>query len=662
MKKTFQYFLFTILVVFISSCKKDKRLSDVLDENVWITQTITKEGGTISVNNDLKLVFPKDALDEDEVVSVGYTGDEPLSVPNPAFEVLGRPFTIQIAVDSLKQDVLIEMSKPKGYTNPDEISIFISNGDSYFPLFWSETKDKIIARLDYLNFEKFNNQRVAENARLDLPETEFFVSILKSKQSLPTNEMGIKKIEIGNGGLLFSNLPVLKKTDKVLILVHGWISSPSNAWTTFVEKIYKKLLPSGYTHIVTFGYNSGLAIDDNGEKLASFLKTLTNGAEVDIIGHSMGGLVSRSAIENHGAAQFVKSLTTIGTPHQGASLASIRNAIGGVILVSSTKLVKAYNLLNFFNNSKGLRDLDVGSAFLTNLNKNPAPSSTSYYPIASVGNGGLGEGDGIVAQSSAMGIQANQPNVTIGKIFQINMLISHTAQTENDEIIQHIADRLNQINKNTFFNLDLLDGSVSDIEGNKYATIRIGSQTWMAENLKTTKYNDGSNIPNVTNNTSWSNLNSGAWVLYNNDISYSYLGNLYNWHAVNSGKLCPNGWHIPTDDDWTKLEQTLGLPSSETEVFGWRGEAQSIGSKLKSARGWETNDNSTNQSGFSALPGGYRLPNGSFMNISLNGLWWSSTENTADIAWARNLYHKNSSIDRGVDPKNHGYSCRCVKD
>jgi uncharacterized protein (TIGR02145 family) len=160
--------------------------------------------------------------------------------------------------------------------------------------------------------------------------------------------------------------------------------------------------------------------------------------------------------------------------------------------------------------------------------------------------------------------------------------------------------------------------TVTDIDGNIYHTVTIGSQVWLVENLKVTQYNDGTPIPLVTVGTDWGNLTTPAYCWYNNSYATygSVYGALYNWYAVNTGKLCPPGWHVPTSAEWTVLTNYLG---GESEAGG----------KLKETgtTHWASpNTGATNETGFTALPGGSRYNTGSFqLNITFNGLWWSST-------------------------------------
>ena len=195
-------------------------------------------------------------------------------------------------------------------------------------------------------------------------------------------------------------------------------------------------------------------------------------------------------------------------------------------------------------------------------------------------------------------------------------------------------------------------GTVMDIDGNVYKTVTIGTQVWMAENLKTTKYNDGTAIPLVPDNKAWSNSSTPGYCWYDNDTSNkSIYGALYNWYVVNTGKLCPKGWHISTDAEWTTLISYLGG-------------LKVAGDKLKSTIDWKGTDvvEASNSSGFSALPGDIRNFNGTFNNVGSHGYWWSASECDANKAWMRRLNYCSSDVFINSYPKADGMSVRCVMD
>jgi uncharacterized protein (TIGR02145 family) len=197
-------------------------------------------------------------------------------------------------------------------------------------------------------------------------------------------------------------------------------------------------------------------------------------------------------------------------------------------------------------------------------------------------------------------------------------------------------------------------GTLTDIEGNIYPIVNIGTQVWMGENLKATKFKDNTSIPLVTDGTEWHDLNTPGYCWYENDASTykKTYGALYNWFTINTGKLCPTGWHVPTNTEWTTLTTYLGGENV-------------AGGKLKEAgtMHWDLpNTGATNESSFTALPGGHRDDWGTFYNIRENSLFGSSTEYNTDIAYDRSLDRNNSEIVTGMDFKEMGFSIRCVKD
>lgn len=197
---------------------------------------------------------------------------------------------------------------------------------------------------------------------------------------------------------------------------------------------------------------------------------------------------------------------------------------------------------------------------------------------------------------------------------------------------------------------------VKDIDGNTYKIVTIGTQVWFGENLRTTKYNDGTAIPLVIDPVDWDELNSPAYCWRDNDIANkSTYGALYNWYAVHTGKLCPTGWHVSTDVEWTTLVDFVG------------GEAVA-GGKLKSTRTspdahprWDSpNTGATDEYKFTALPGGGRSSGGEFYTDY--GTWWSDTEWTSTGAYLRDMHADRSDVFRGGSNKENGFAVRCIKD
>jgi uncharacterized protein (TIGR02145 family) len=200
---------------------------------------------------------------------------------------------------------------------------------------------------------------------------------------------------------------------------------------------------------------------------------------------------------------------------------------------------------------------------------------------------------------------------------------------------------------------------VVDIDGNKYPTVKIGAQTWMAENLKVTHYRNGEVIDNVKNDLQWGYTWS-AYCDYDNNAYYTAPGHLYNWYAVDDYRfLAPDGWHVPSDNDWKQLEIFLGMSQPEAGTVGWRGTNE--GSKMKSAlTEWDLD--ATNESGFSAVPGGYRNSYGDFLERYLSAYYWSSTSSDSNKAWYRMLNRDDFKVGRFKDSTQFGFSVRCVRD
>jgi len=212
--------------------------------------------------------------------------------------------------------------------------------------------------------------------------------------------------------------------------------------------------------------------------------------------------------------------------------------------------------------------------------------------------------------------------------------------------------------------------TVTDIDGNTYNTVFIGLRCWMAENLKTTMYRNGTAIPNVQPDNDWKDLTTGAYVWYNNDLSWKdFYGALYNWHAVvDPNGLCPTGWHVPDDDEWTAFTDFIGGIDSP------HGNELKSCKQVNSPLGGECNTTShprwdqhninygTDDYSFSGIPGGYRYSEGSFDFQGMYSFWWTSSEYSPGNGRARHLSNDSGSVGVGNGHKENGFSVRCIKD
>jgi len=232
------------------------------------------------------------------------------------------------------------------------------------------------------------------------------------------------------------------------------------------------------------------------------------------------------------------------------------------------------------------------------------------------------------------------------------LFFSNCKKEEKIEILNDITDAK--------FNENLSYRNVYDIDRNVYKTIKIGTQTWMAENLRTTHYRNGDPIEYIENDKNWTTVTEGAYCNYENTKDVKVIasrGRLYNWFSVDDDRnIAPCGWHVPSDEEWNILINYLGGDSiaggklKEEGVIHWM--AENVGAN--------------NESGFTALPAGYRDQyNGIFDGQENNGFWWTSTEDSNTHSWYRYLNHQLSSVGRfswDVGNKNSGFSVRCIRD
>lgn len=301
-------------------------------------------------------------------------------------------------------------------------------------------------------------------------------------------------------------------------------------------------------------------------------------------------------------------------------------------------------------------------------------ASSNVYSIISIagGNGGYHNGQ-IVASTGVSGLYAELLPGTLSSVPSslIYTIKGTPASTGTANFAISIGGQSCTLSRNvTYFgqdgttthtcgatnvhNSDKSYGSMTDQQGNVYKTVIINGREWMAENLKTTTFSNGESIPNVTGSSQWSSTALAAWCYYNNDSQNNCpYGKLYNWYAVADPRgLCPTGWHVPTDAEWTTLTNLLG-----ESVAG--GMLKSTGQQY-----WiSPNTDATNVSGFSGLPGGYRsYSNGNFYSVGASGYWWSSTESSAVNAWSRTLFNNFGNAFRYFTNKPDGFSVRCLRD
>jgi uncharacterized protein (TIGR02145 family) len=277
------------------------------------------------------------------------------------------------------------------------------------------------------------------------------------------------------------------------------------------------------------------------------------------------------------------------------------------------------------------------------------------------------QADGLRANKKMMLIDGHQGNAAIRQDIQIaaqragGTEINKKMSTEY--MVQVTGDDITGIR----YFIITVARTVTDIDGNVYQTVKIGDQWWMAENLKVTHYQNGDSIRNVTSDSEWSRLSTGAYCTYgnntNNTVTY---GRLYNWYAVNDNRnIAPAGWHIPTDEEWKQLKMDLGMSQTEADNWGWCGTNE--GSKMAgNAALWRDGSLENNRafgiSGFIALPGGFRTStSGYFGNWIVHAYFWSSSESSSNEASYNKLDHYETNVFRNHYNKGYGFSVRGVR-
>jgi uncharacterized protein (TIGR02145 family) len=339
-------------------------------------------------------------------------------------------------------------------------------------------------------------------------------------------------------------------------------------------------------------------------------------------------------------------------PVAGDAVISVYD-ISGKVLTQFTGYLENYiQEFSFSGIKNGLHIITVqgnGYQFSEKLLSNGKSNGTAM--IARVSNNIQS-----VAEKKSMngskGVQA-----TVDMAYKTGERLKYTAVSGNNKTV--MTDIPSTDKTVTFTFTECKDG-----DNNYYPVVQINTQLWMAENLKTTKYNDVTAIPNVIDDATWTFATTSAYCDYsNNPANSTTYGRLYNWYAVdnnaatkvasNGGKnVCPTSWHVPTDAEWTILTTFLGGESV-------------AGGKLKETgtTHWDSpNEGATNRTGFTALPGGSRNSIGQFISIEITGIWWSSSEYSTTDAWRRHIGYNNFGLWIGNNMKQTGYSVRCVRD
>jgi len=430
--------VFLISILFLGCDKKepDPVSANNLGPNLVEKNITASEGGSLSTSSGIRLDIPAGALNGSGTVTLGVTGNESSSISNSAFQIANTPFTIKLPATSISSPLTLSFPLGSLSASADKYNLFLYNGTSYYPFEYSISGNTVTGTIDKIDWETSSLSNGPEDVDLLM---EFSVYFLLKPQVLLSNQQGLKKVTISNG-LQFSE-PNAPSGSKNLLFIHGLNSSP-DTWDNMINK-FSGLTGSPYSQIWTFGYNTAMSISSNAAILKNALASYCSGKKVDIIAHSMGGLVARYLIEKSNGKEYVNKLVTLGTPHSGSPLATLRALVGGLTVLEGFP-----GMLSYYFATQGLGDLKPGSSFLNQLatlSNPPVP----YYIVAAKNNPSRwwasrntfllpGDDDGAVTVTSALAV----PNVIASHTVTIDEAIAHFFLHSNDEVYNKVISWL----------------------------------------------------------------------------------------------------------------------------------------------------------------------------------------------------------------------------
>lgn len=514
-------------------------------------------------------------------------------------------------------------------------------GLSACPALWAQSPDRMSYQAVVRNSEGvlLSNQSVGIRIQI-LQASEFGAAVYVETHTRTTNPNGLVTLEIGGGTVVLGNFSLI-----------DWAAGPYFLKT--------ETDPAGGTSYSILGTTQLLSVP-----YALHARTVGSYTETDpVYSISAASGISTTDINNwkaafnwgdHSLAGYVSSklsLTINGKPKDltedrswdVGTVTSVGLSMPSLFSVSGSPVTGSGNLSATLVNQSANRifaspDGATGPPSFRGLTTNDIPNLD--WSKITTGKPTTLTGYGIIN-----GVNTDAAQAISGSKYFLSEVTVQPPEFNSNPATKEYVD---EIIRNMFLSTTL---QVRDYEGNLYNTIRIGDQVWMAENLKTKHLNDGTALGYVTDPAVWSTITVRAYCFYdNNSGNESTYGLLYNWHAVNTGKLCPVGWHVATDTEWTYLSNAL---QGATIAGGKMKEAGTVH--------WaDPNTGATNSSKFTGLPGGWRNASGYFSNLRYTGWFWTSTEATDNTAYHRALQYNSVEISRTHIDKKSGSSVRCI--
>lgn len=439
---------FFLLCILLLGCEKDETAQittpqdskNLLEVESFISAL---EGGTLITSDSVQLIIPPNSLKDDGMASLNTNENYEYKFQEANLKAIGNPISITIPVANEYSEIKVTIPNSFFKDAIHEKVVYQIEGYNLKELEYSTGYQSITVKI-HNGFGDLNIK--GENLK---PSRNILIRTFIKLQSVPDHMMDIKKVyfDYGSEEIRFEK-PTAASESEILLMVHGWIGDPT-VWRYFLPKLEKEY-DLNYSEIWTFGYDSGKSIDHNGRILDSLLRINLYGAKIDVLAHSMGGLVSRAMIENYQGSEYVSKLVTLGTPHEGSPLAASQYILAHLAGITDPEDVSIFN-----NYSKGMRDLDNSSKFILELRTHSAP--IPYFCIASICGsmaylpstaGGLlnissssilpGPDDGLVTISSAKGVD----NATSSEDIIIDLPFAHLEMPFNDEVYSRVIEFL----------------------------------------------------------------------------------------------------------------------------------------------------------------------------------------------------------------------------
>lgn len=498
-----------ILILLVTqTCKKDENNLQLPEIEKVIEMDIDASiGGTLTTSDSVKLIIPSGALPSDGKVLVGRTGNEPTTVPNSNLEIIGKAITIQLPTDTILKPLQLSFPASSNNISTDINCIFLYNGTDYIPLEYSIDDSQINITIDLINWGK-------DSKKNTLLFSEIYILWLINEQTPPEIEIGINKVSMESGEMVFSN-PSATSTSKVLLFLHGWMGR-ATTWEQMLTW-FQEETDQSYSEYWTFGYNSSRSINSNAKDLADLIKKNANDAQIDIVAHSMGGLVSRSMIEQNSGDVYINKLITLGTPHHGSNLAALRNYLG---LLVATDNIANYVIYNYI--SQGFKNLYTNSSYITDMMKIEKPP-LPYYLIAATSTPQWnffinGDDDGVVGVLSALGVPGA---ITPTSTFSMPNKEAHTKMPNYTPIYEQVVTYLkdgNQFDDYAITTLRYEDNSnweqiIDDLFDSNY---RVADWTDLES-----FYSNGGDLLALYDGLGLTEYGNAAFVTRNGDHTYS---------------------------------------------------------------------------------------------------------------------------------------------